>query len=316
MKSEIQKNNQESTTLAVGVEEKLPPLRNFLYGIQHVFVSNVWLDPVFVAAMIGLPVALAANMVNAIFIAAGLVTLTQATRLARLPIVQGPSAAFDALMINAGKANNLPAAGGSILLSALIVFILAITGVLDRLRTVFTKVVTGSVIFAVGIALSGFTLFEFLGGSSGMPTFLASNILAISIPTSLIVTVLSLYGKGFWRTYSFLIALVIGDLIAALLGQIHFDAITEKAWFGIPHFLPYGVLTLDGTTFVTFFIAYIVAVIEAMGVYYAASEMANITLDSNGSATDSGGEAVGSMISTLMGGFQPLRMLKTSVYYV
>lgn len=303
VKNQEYQEQTDRSALTVGVEEKLPPLRNFLYGLQHVFVSNVWLDPIFVAAMIGLPVALAANMVNAIFIAAGLVTLTQATRLARLPIVQGPSAAFDALMINAGKANNLPAAGGSIILSAIIVFILAVTGVLDRLRAVFTKAVTGSVIIAVGIALSGFTLFEFLGGSQGMDTFLAPHILAISIPTTLIVTCLSLFGKGYFRTYAFLIALVIGDIIAAGLGQIHLGAIADKAWFGLPSFLPYGPLTIDVATFVTFFIGYMVAVIEAMGVYHAASEMANITLDSKRIRNGFAGEAVGSMVSTLIGGF-------------
>ena len=50
-------------------------------------VSNVWLDPVFVAGAIGLPLALSSNMVNAIFIVSGLVTLIQATKLVRLPII-------------------------------------------------------------------------------------------------------------------------------------------------------------------------------------------------------------------------------------
>ncbi|WP_207652408.1 solute carrier family 23 protein [Desulfosporosinus sp. FKB] len=303
MENHESEDQRSIPVLTIGVEERLPPLRNVLYGLQHVFVSNVWLDPIFVAAMIGLPVALAANMVNAIFIAAGLVTLTQATRLARLPIVQGPSAAFDTLMINAGKANSLPAAGGSIMLSAAIVFLLAVTGVLERLRSLFTKAVTGSVIIAVGIALSGFTLYEFLGGSQGMSTFLAPQILAISIPTALVVTILSLFGKGNFRTYAFLIALVIGDIIAAALGQIHFSVIAEKAWFGFPRLLPYGALTLNGTAFVTFFIGYIVAVIEALGVYHAASEMAEINLDARRIRNGFAGEAAGSMISTLIGGF-------------
>ena len=86
--------------------KKLTP-KNVLLGLQHVLVSNVWLDPVFVAGAIGLPLALSSNMVNAIFIVSGLVTLIQATRLVRLPIVQGPSAAFDALMIAAGTAGSL-----------------------------------------------------------------------------------------------------------------------------------------------------------------------------------------------------------------
>ena len=42
--------------------------QNVLLGFQHVLVSNVWLDPVFVAGAIGLPIALSSNMINAIFI--------------------------------------------------------------------------------------------------------------------------------------------------------------------------------------------------------------------------------------------------------
>lgn len=38
--------------------------QNVLLGFQHVFVSNVWLDPVFVAGAIGLPIALSSNMIT------------------------------------------------------------------------------------------------------------------------------------------------------------------------------------------------------------------------------------------------------------
>ena len=37
--------------------------QNVLLGFQHVLVSNVWLDPVFVAGAIGLPIALSSNMI-------------------------------------------------------------------------------------------------------------------------------------------------------------------------------------------------------------------------------------------------------------
>jgi hypothetical protein len=45
--------------LAKGVEDRMPALPSFLYGLQHVFVSNVWLDPLFIAAMVGMPLATA-----------------------------------------------------------------------------------------------------------------------------------------------------------------------------------------------------------------------------------------------------------------
>ncbi|MCP3027665.1 solute carrier family 23 protein [Halobacillus sp. A5] len=296
-------HEEKDEHLTVGVEEKLSPAKGFLYGLQHVFVSNVWLDPIYVAALIGLPLGLSANMVNAIFIAAGLVTLVQATRFVRLPVVQGPSAAFDALMISAGKSQNLGAAGGAIIVSALIVFLLAITGLLSRLRSFFTPVVTGTVIFIVGVALSGFTLELFLGGAPGSETFLDGALLTMSITSALIVLLLSVFGRGKLRSFSFLIALVIGDFIALLFGNIDFSTVAESSWFGLPQFLPYGELTFDWITFSAFFFAYIVAVIEAMGVYHAASEMVDVKLDDRRIRGGFAGESLGSLASTLIGGF-------------
>ncbi|MGG5254336.1 solute carrier family 23 protein [Neobacillus sp. SM06] len=293
----------ETEKIVVGLDEKLPPGKGILYGLQHVFVSNVWLDPIFVAAMVGLPLTLSANIVNAIFIAAGLVTIIQATKLVRLPIVQGPSAAFDSIMIAAGKANGLAAASGAIFLSAIIVFFLSITGLIGKLKALFTPVISGTVIFVVGISLSGFTLYEFLGGTPGMKTFASATTLAMSIPTTVIVIFLSLFGKGAWKSFSFLIALVVGDIIAFALGKTNFSMIADKSWFGLPHFLPYGGLTFEWGTFITFFIAYVVAVIEAMGVYEASAEMLNIKLDSRRIRNGFAGEAAGSFVSSLIGGF-------------
>lgn len=302
MKNNEEKNIKNVETVSE-IDERLPPGKTILYGIQHVFVSNVWLDPIFVAAMIGLPITLASNIVNAIFIAAGLVTLIQTTKLVRLPIVQGPSAAFDAIMISAGKANALAAASGSIFISAIIVFILSITGVITRLKSLFTPVISGTVIFVVGISLASFTLTEFLGGSPGTKGFASLSTLSLSIPTAMIVVCLSLFGKGIWKSFAFLIALIIGDIIAFMIGQTNFSAVYEKDWFGLPHFLPYGAFSFDWGTFITFFIAYIVAIIEAMGVYQASADMLNVELDDKRIRNGFAGEAGGSALSSLIGGF-------------
>ena len=182
-------------------EKKVTP-KNALLGLQHVLVSNVWLDPVFVSGAIGLPLALSSNMVNAIFIVSGLVTLIQATKLVRLPIVQGPSAAFDALMIAAGTAGSLAAAGTSIFISSLIFLVLCLTRVIEKLRFLFAPIVSGVIIFLVGVSLSGFTLSEFLGGAPGDKGFADPKTLAVSIITCVLVVVLSQFGKGMEKALS------------------------------------------------------------------------------------------------------------------
>ena len=202
--------------------------QNVLLGFQHVLVSNVWLDPVFVAGAIGLPIALSSNMINAIFIVSGLVTLVQATRLVRLPVVQGPSAAFDALMIAAGTAGMLGAASSSILIASLVFLLLCLTGVIERMRFLFSPMISGVVIFMVGVSLSGFTLSEFLGGAPGDKTFADPHILTVSILTTAIVLVLSLLGKGLLKSFSFLIALVVGTVVAAAFGMVDFSPVASK----------------------------------------------------------------------------------------
>lgn len=278
--------------------------QNVLLGFQHVLVSNVWLDPVFVAGAIGLPIALSSNMINAIFIVSGLVTLVQATRLVRLPVVQGPSAAFDALMIAAGTAGMLGAASSSILIASL-VFLVAVPDRCDRADAVpvLSDDFLGVVIFMVGVSLSGFTLSEFLGGAPGDKTFADPHILTVSILTTAIVLVLSLLGKGLLKSFSFLIALVVGTVVAAAFGMVDFSPVASKGWLGLPTFLPYGPFTFDWKIFIPFFIAYMVAVMEALGVYQAASEIQGTSLERKQVRYGLAGEAAGSAISSLIGGF-------------
>lgn len=274
-----------------------------LAGLQHVFVSNVWLDPIYVATAAGLSLSLSTNLVNTIFIVSGLVTLTQVTRLVKLPIIQGPSASFDALMISAGKTGQLAAASGSILLSALIVFGLSITGLINKLIKILTPAITGTLIFLVGISLSSFTLSEFLGGYPGDKGFSSPNTLLLAITTTTIVVILSLFGKGVWKRFSFLIALIVGDVLAFSLHVVDYSALSTKAWFGLPSLLPYGELKFNGVIFLTFLVAYIVAVVESLGVYQAVGEVINEDITPKRIQNGLIGESAGSILSSLFGGF-------------
>ncbi|WP_239459054.1 solute carrier family 23 protein [Bifidobacterium ruminantium] len=285
-----------------GASGKLTP-KNALLGLQHVLVSNVWLDPVFVAGAIGLPLALSSNMVNAIFIVSGLVTLIQATKLVRLPIVQGPSAAFDALMIAAGTAGSLAAAGTSIFISSLIFLVLCLTRVIEKLRFLFAPIVSGVVIFLVGVSLSSFTLSEFLGGAPGDKGFADPKTLAVSIATCVLVVALSQFGKGMAKALSYLIALVVGTAMSLAFGMADFSEVSFKPWFGLPKFMPYGGFDFNAAVFVPFLIAYLVAIMEALGVYQAATEIQGTKLENRQVRYGLAGEAAGSAISSLIGGF-------------
>lgn len=247
--AEPPRNAKETTTERT---VKKATMKNTLLGLQHVLVSNVWLDPVFVAGAIGLPLALSSNMVNAIFIVSGLVTLVQATKLVRLPIVQGPSAAFDALMISAGTAGSLAAAGTSIFVSSLIFLVLCLTRVIEKLRFLFAPIVSGVIILLVGVSLSGFTLSEFLGGAPGDLGFADPKTLTVSIITCMLVVALSQFGKGMLKALSYLIALAAGTILSLAFGMADFSEVASKPWIGLPKFMPYGGFDFNAAIFVPF----------------------------------------------------------------
>src|SRR5579884_2597274 len=289
--------------LSLGLEERPNPPQAIALGFQHVLVSNVWLDPVFVAAVAGLSATLSANLINAIFLAAGIVTLIQSTRLVKLPIVEGPSAAFDGLMIGFGKAGQLAMATTGLLIGGALVFLISASGLLGKIRRLFSPGVTGAVILLVGIALAQFTLVEYFGGNPKDPSFGSPQTLLISTATFLTVILLSAFGRGALRSYAFIWGLVVGDGLSAALGRLNVDAAAKAAWIGVPRFLPYGGLSFDAGVTIALIFAFVVATIEAIGVYYAAGEIVDTPITDRRINLGMAGEAVGSMISALFGGF-------------
>src|SRR5699024_4776103 len=145
------------------IEQRLPVVRTFGLGAQQVLVSNAWLDAIFIASVAGLTTALATNLVSATFIAAGVATFVQTLKLVRLPIFEGPSSAFSPLAISYAKSGTLASASTGLIMGATLIFLMAITGLLTKFRTIMTRQVTGTIITLVGIALAGYTFMQFFG---------------------------------------------------------------------------------------------------------------------------------------------------------
>lgn len=286
---------------ASGIEQKPPPLRSAGLGVQQVLVSNAWLDPIFIAGVAGFSSALATNLVTATFIAAGVTTFVQTLKLVRLPIFEGPSSAFSPLAIAYAKAGTLAAASTGLLIGAALTFILAVTGLLSRVRSIFTAAVTGTIITLVGVALAGYTFMQFFG-MPGSDTFGTLPALLIACTTTSIVLIGGAVG-GRIRAFCFIIALLVGDLLALAFGLLDFSAVSDAPWVALPKLLPYGSLSFDLGITLTMTIVFLVAVIEAIGMYEATAAFTRTQLTNRQLNAGVAGEAGGSMLSAVVGGF-------------
>jgi xanthine/uracil permease len=283
------------------VEEVIPAQRQFALGLQQALVSNAWLDPIFIASVAGFSATLATNLVTATFLAAGVVTVIQSTKLVRLPVVQGPSSAFSPLAIGYYKSGTIAAASLGLIIGAAFVFILSVLGQFARLRRLLSPAVSGTIITLVGVALAGFTFMEFFGGI-GTPNFAKGSSIFLACATTAIVMGSAALG-GRFRMFGFLIALVAGDALALGLGQLDFAGVADAPWVAFPKLLPYGPLTFDPAITMTMCIVFVVAVVEAMGMYEATARLTGVELTDRRVNAGIAGEAGGSIIAALIGGF-------------
>ncbi|MYW68694.1 hypothetical protein GTY65_32135 [Streptomyces sp. SID8379] len=296
-------SREASLDLVHGIDDKPPLPRTLLLGVQQLLVSNVWLDPLFIAGVGGLSSGLATSLVTVTFLAAGLATLVQTTKLVRLPIVEGPSSAFDAMAIAAAKSGQLAAATTGLVIGAALVLLASVTGALRHIRKVFTPAVTGTVMLLVGLLLAQFTFLEFFGGDSTAADFASPAVVLPAVATCATVVVCGFLKRGDLRMYSFLVALVVGDALAACTGRLDFSAVGDAAWFALPTFLPYGALDFDPALTVTMVVIFLAAVAEAVGCYETTAELTGERLSDRRVANGVAGEAGGSLVSGLFGGF-------------
>lgn len=314
---------------------KLPLKEALPLGLQHVlamFVGN--LTPLLlITAACGIEAGGAiqvALLQNAMLIA-GIVTLVQIYTIgpvgARLPIVMGTSSGF------IGVCNSIAAtvgggvvAYGAILAASLIggIFETILGGFLKSLRKFFPAVVTGTVVLSIGLSLISVGVASF-GGGSGVKDFGSLENLFLGAIVLIVIVVLKHGTKGFTSASSILIGIIVGYIVAAIMGMVlphtftyvdsvtgetmevtkswvlNWDKVAEASWFSIPAIMPVK-LVFDARAIVPMCIMFIVTAVETVG------DISGITEGGLGrEATDkelSGGvmcDGLGSSLAALFG---------------
>lgn len=195
-------------------------------GLQHMFA--MFGATVLVPAITGLSV-------SATLLFAGLGTLLfHLICKWQVPAFLGSSFAFIggyAAVTEMGKtaglsvAESLPYACIGVACAGLLYFVLAgcikAYGV-DKVMKFFPPVVTGPIIIAIGLTLSG----------SAIANCNANwGIAALAI---ILVVVCNIYGRGMIKIIPILIGVVGSYAVAACLGQVDFSRVGEAAWIGLP----------------------------------------------------------------------------------
>lgn len=227
--------NQESAIYDI---QMLPVWKRLVLGIQHTF--TMFGATVLVPILTGLDISVALFM-------AGVSTLIfHWITKRKMPVFLGSSFAFIApvmsvVLLRTGKsitelqqsgegallAEGLSYARGGLVVAGIVYFILALFiyfFTAERVLKFFPPIVTGPIIIIIGVKLAPVAI------------DMASSNYLLALISFLIVTVLSVYAKGFFKIIPVICGLIGGYVAAVLMKQVDFAPILSANLIGLPQF--------------------------------------------------------------------------------
>jgi uric acid transporter len=300
------------------VDEVLPAGKLTLLGIQHVLVmyAGAVAVPLIIGGALKLPKEQLGMLINADLFACGLATLVQALGFWRfgikLPVMMGVTFASVSPMIVMATNPDIGLLGiyGAVICAG--VFGILVAPLISRMLPAFPPVVTGSIITVIGISLMRIGITWAAGanmptlntpaGPVANPAYGAPLHLAVAGIVLLSILLITKYVKGFFANISVLMGLVIGMLIAIVLGKVSFANINQVAWFAMVRPFQFGFPTFHLGAILTMCLVMVVVMIESLGMFLAVGEITGKKLSqrniSDGLRVDGLGTLIGGIFNT------------------
>ncbi|WP_062787523.1 nucleobase:cation symporter-2 family protein [Aquitalea pelogenes] len=262
------------------VDEKLPFLQLFTLGLQHVLVmyAGAVAVPLIVGGAVGLPKEQVAFLVSADLFCCGLVTLLQCLGIKgfgiRMPVIMAVTFATVGPMIAIGQNPELglPGIFGATMAAGLISLLLV--PLIGRLIRFFPPLVTGVVITSIGLSIIGVGI-NWSAGGLGSPDYGSPLYLGISLTVLVFILLIIRFASGFLANISILLGLVLGFVIALLLGKVDFNGLQDANWFAMILPFKFGAPRFELWSIVTLTVVMLIVFIESMGMFLALGEIVN-----------------------------------------
>lgn len=218
--------------LLLDVEEKPSFAKGLLLSFQHIFA--MFGATVLVPILLGMPVSVA-------LFASGIGTLIyQVATKAKVPVYLGSSFAYITAMQIAIQqmGGDVSAAQTGVIISGIVYVLVAIaihfagTNWIDKL---LPPIVIGPMIMVIGLGLSSSAV-----ANAGFVAEGDVRNIVVAVATFLITALVQTRAKGFFKIIPFLVGIIGGYIVAALLGIVDFTPVVEAQWFELPDlYLPF-----------------------------------------------------------------------------
>ena len=315
MSSQETLTRPDSAAPSTGIHpvDRVPPLHKLLvFGLQHLCImyAGAVAVPLIVGPAIGLNSAQIAALVSADLLVSGIATIIQSAGIknilgVRLPVVAGATfTVLNPMIIIAnqyGGVKGLPYVYGAMLISGVLGMILAKP--FSMIIRFFPPLVAGTVICIIGLSLGGADI------SLIAPTVVrganvaqVSHVVLAGIVILSIILISRLF-RGFVSQIAVLLSIVIGTIVAALIGQADFSNVSHAAWFGGPEIWRFGAPKFAAAPIITMCIVMVVTFTESTADMLAVGELVEKDLTPNDLARGLGTDALSAFIASFTNSF-------------
>lgn len=292
------------------VDEVLPVPKLAALGVQHVLVmyAGAIAVPLIIGRALNLKPEDIAFLINADLFCCGVATLIQSLGIGRylgirLPVMMGVTFAAVGPMVAMAGDPSLGILGifGAVIFAG--IFTVLVAPFISRLLPLFPPIVTGTIILMIGVSLMRVGVNWAAGAPApNLPGYGDPIHLGIAAFVMVVVLLLTKYGKGFLANISVLVGIVIGCIVAYIIGKMGFGKVEKAEWFGLVTPFHFGVPKFDLVAGLTMSLVMIVVMIESSGMFLALGEMTGREVEKDdltrGLRVDGVGSIIGGVFNT------------------
>ena len=251
-----------------------------ILGLQHLLAmySGSILVPIMIAGALGYSAEQLTYLISTDIFMCGVATLLQ-LQLNKyfgigLPVVLGVAFQSVAPLIIIGQSHGSGAMFGALIASG--IYVVLIAGIFSKIANLLPSVVTGSVITTIGLTLIPVAIGN-MGNNVDKPT---AQSLILAAVTVLIILLINIFTKGFIKSISILIGLIVGTGIAGAMGLVDLTPVAQAPLVHVPTPFYFGAPKFEFSSIVMMCIIATVSLVESTGVYLALSDITKDKIDS------------------------------------
>lgn len=155
-----------------------------------------------------------------------------------LPVIMGVSFAYVPSMQAIAEGYGVATILGSQIAGGCVAIVVGL--LVRKIRVFFPPLITGTVVFTIGLSLYP-TAINYMAGGTSSETYGSWQNWAVAIFTLVVVTVLNHFGKGIVKLASILIGMVAGYVVSAFFGMVSFSSVASASVFQLPQVMHFGI---------------------------------------------------------------------------